>query len=127
MGSCFAAMLGSDIQGTALARMLSIMAAGLGATVNRFAPSLFEMPRQAPIPVEPRLDRRIPAPNTSEYQAIREQRDWPGSICDPCRLQSRGLSCYRIFAGSLPNSRSVIGRTGAWSLCNCRRSACRSR
>jgi hypothetical protein len=76
MGSSFAAMLGSDIPGTALMRMLSVMAAGLVATVNSFAPSLFEMPRQAPIPVEPRLDRRIPAPNPSEYQAIREQRDW---------------------------------------------------
>jgi len=57
-------------------RMLSLMTAGLVATVNSFVPSLVEMPPQAPIAGEPRLDRRIAAPNPSEYQAIREQRDW---------------------------------------------------
>jgi hypothetical protein len=56
--------------------MLALLTAGLVASVNSFVPRLLELPLQATIESETRLDRRIAAPDRSEYRAIREAEDW---------------------------------------------------
>jgi len=57
-------------------QMFPLAAAGLIALGMASSHGLLPPAQKAAIPVEPRLDSRITAPNRSEYRAIREERDW---------------------------------------------------
>jgi hypothetical protein len=82
-------------------RVITLLVAGLVASVNRVDARLLGWPQQPAIRSEPRLDTRIPAPVRLEYRAIREERDWR----NPHLLVSKGG--FRLRSLSAPEPRLV--------------------
>jgi hypothetical protein len=91
-------------------RVVSLLGAGLVASVISFVPGLLGFQQQAAIRSEPRLDRRIPAPDRSQYGSIREERAWrnPHLLASHTGFELRSLSAPEPRVVLLKDLRRVL-------------------
>jgi hypothetical protein len=91
-------------------RVVSLPRTGLVVSVTSFVPGLFGFQQQAAIRSEPRLDRRVPAPDRSRYGAICEERDWrnPHLLASHTGFELRSLSAPEPRVVLLKDLRRVL-------------------
>ena len=84
-----------------LIRVIALLAAGFVASASVYVPGR-SGPQQTAIRSEPRLDSRIPAPDRSQYRAIREARAWRNPYLS---ISNRG---FELRSLSAPEPRVVV-------------------